>query len=208
MLKYLFYNLPYVWDALPFVLLSIPIIVLFRWLRIRSLRKRAIQTTAWHEVGIGLFLMSIVFFSSITFFPHIMLYYGPPFISIQGYIGIVPENINLIPFRVFQDFYHEVIIDRKIDYLITNILGNIVGFLSFGFFLPLLWERMTFPKTILIAFVFSLFVELNQLPLGRGTDIDDLWINTLGAVFGFLVFLLFQKCLPQFTKKFRIKTNQ
>ncbi len=208
MLKYLFYNLPYVGASLPYVLLSIPIIVLFRWFRIRSLKKMAMQTTVWHEVGIGLFLMSIVFFSSITFFPHIMLYSRPPFISIDWYVGIVPENINLIPFRVFQDFYHEVIIDRNIDYLITNILGNIVGVLSFGFFLPLLWERMTFPKTILIAFLFSLFVELNQLPLGRGTDIDDLWINTLGAIFGFLVFLLFQKCLPQFTKKFRIETNQ
>ena len=29
-----------------------------------------------------------------------------------------------------------------------------------------------------------------QLPLDRGTDIDDLWLNTLGAALGYLVFLL------------------
>lgn len=205
MLKYLFYNLPYFWNALPFVLVFVPFILLFRWLRVRTLRKKAVQTTKWHEAGIVLFLLCVVFFSSITFFPHIMLYYGPPFLSIHGYIGIVPENINLIPFRVFPDLYQELIVNRSVDYLITNIFGNIIGFLPFGFFLPLLWNRMTFPKTILTAFLFSLFVELNQLPLGRGTDIDDLWINTLGAVCGFLIYLLVQKCFPVFTTKFRIE---
>lgn len=209
MLKYLFYNLPYIRNALPYVLLFTPFLLLFRWLRIRSFRGRGLQTTKWHEAGIILFLMCVVFFSSITFFPHIMLNFRrPPFIFILGYIGIVPENINLIPFRVFPDLYQELIVNRSVDYLITNIFGNIIGFLPFGFFPPLLWKRMTFGKTVLTAFLFSLFVELNQLPIGRGTDIDDLWINTLSAVLGYLLYLLLQKCAPRFTEKFRMKTIQ
>ncbi len=46
-------------------------------------------------------------------------------------------------------------------------------------------------KKVLI--VSSLFIEICQFPQARGTDIDDLWINTLGAIIGYAMYCLFAK---------------
>ena len=94
-------------------------------------------------------------------------------------------RINLIPFRIFADS-----LASGTGYFIINFLGNIGMFLPIGFFTALLWERPSFLKSAGAGFFTSLTIELCQLPLDRGTDIDDLWLNTLGAALGYLVFLL------------------
>ena len=44
-------------------------------------------------------------------------------------------------------------------------------------------------KTVLAGFGYSLFIELTQLfVFGRSTDIDDLMLNTIGALIGALIF--------------------
>ena len=42
---------------------------------------------------------------------------------------------------------------------------------------------------MLSGFLISLAIELAQYPLERGTDIDDLWLNTLGALLGWAVYI-------------------
>ena len=39
----------------------------------------------------------------------------------------------------------------------------------------------------------SLCIELLQLPQARGTDIDDLWLNVIGAFIGYWVYFLLTK---------------
>ena len=60
-------------------------------------------------------------------------------------------------------------------------------------------------KAILTGFLTSLAIELCQLPLGRGSDVDDLILNTLGAFLGYLIFLLLQNLKPNYTSKFKVK---
>ena len=43
------------------------------------------------------------------------------------------------------------------------------------------------------AFFFTLFIEVNQLLNNRSTDIDDILLNILGAVFGYEFFKLWNK---------------
>jgi len=65
----------------------------------------------------------------------------------------------------------------------------------------LLWRKSR--KNVLItAFLCSLAIELCQLPQARGTDIDDIWLNTLGAFIGYTVWRLLDKKLPSFCGKF------
>ena len=74
----------------------------------------------------------------------------------------------------------------------VNILGNIMAFAPFGFFLPLL--NKNYRKFFLItffSFVFSLTVELMQLYLKVGIfDVDDMVLNTLGGILGYLAFVI------------------
>lgn len=44
-----------------------------------------------------------------------------------------------------------------------------------------------FYGTVLFAIAFSLIIETAQYFIGRGTDIDDSMMNTLGAILGYLI---------------------
>lgn len=73
-----------------------------------------------------------------------------------------------------------------------NLGGNIIGFLPFGFILPIILRdtRGIFKITIL-GFTFSALVECLQLYLRVGSfDVDDMLLNTIGAMIGYLLFLL------------------
>ena len=68
---------------------------------------------------------------------------------------------------------------------------NVVMFLPFGFLIPLLCpENRNVFRIALGGLVFSLLIEASQILSLRGTDVDDLIMNTLGAVLGYFLFRL------------------
>ena len=73
-----------------------------------------------------------------------------------------------------------------------NLAGNVVAFVPFGLFLPLLLRDLRrFWKTVLLGFEFSLLVEITQLFGKVGSfDVDDILLNTLGAACGYVSFLV------------------
>jgi len=77
-------------------------------------------------------------------------------------------------------------------YKYKNIGGNIVGFIPLGLLLPLLFFRSGKGlKSIAATFLISLSFETIQLYTGRGVfDVDDLLLNTLGGLTGYLLYLL------------------
>lgn len=85
-------------------------------------------------------------------------------------------TVNLVP---FQDFTPE------------NLLGmalNVAMFVPLGFLLPAYFDRYrSFVPTLDAGILTSLTVELIQLFTFRATDVDDLIMNTLGAIVGFLL---------------------
>ena len=73
-----------------------------------------------------------------------------------------------------------------------NLAGNVVAFVPFGLFLPLLLRDLRyFWKSVLLGFEFSLLVEIMQLFGKVGSfDVDDILLNTLGAACGYAAFLI------------------
>ena len=99
-------------------------------------------------------------------------------------------HYNLIPFYEIRRFLtHWRVLGKKA--VLLNLLGNIVAFMPFGFFLPVFSKRCRiFLNTVLYSFELSLFVELVQLVSKVGSfDVDDLLLNTIGGALGFLVYL-------------------
>ena len=78
---------------------------------------------------------------------------------------------------------------------LRNLAGNLVLLAPLGFFLPIFFKpvRQVW-KMLAIGFLVSLSIELSQLFLAvRIFDVDDIIFNTLSVLFGFLIFLLFNK---------------
>ena len=107
----------------------------------------------------------------------------------------VPVNYryNLVPFKEIKRF---IIYYRQIgiNAVILNLAGNVVAFMPFGFFLPLVSEhKIKFFKVFITAFSLSLSIELIQLISKVGScDVDDLILNTLGGLLGYWCFCIYK----------------
>lgn len=94
----------------------------------------------------------------------------------------IGNNVNLIPFTVL----------REVNLDILNFLGNVILFVPLGFLLVLISRQ--FRKvyySLLTGFFISVLIEFLQLFEGRGTDVDDVILNTMGTLLGYLVGYLF-----------------
>lgn len=71
-----------------------------------------------------------------------------------------------------------------------NIFGNVAAFVPFGCILPVIQRRFrNWLLLVISGFSFSLCVEVAQLVFRVGCfDVDDLLLNTLGALLGYGVF--------------------
>lgn len=76
-----------------------------------------------------------------------------------------------------------------------NLFGNIAAFVPFGTILPIMHHRYrSFLYMILMTFEFSLLIEVIQLVSKVGSfDVDDLLLNTIGGMLGYLVFEILNK---------------
>lgn len=101
---------------------------------------------------------------------------------------------NLIPFREIRRFivYADLLGPMAV---ISNLFGNIVIFMPFGFLVPILGrKKRNFWFTSLLSFAFSLAVECIQLVTRTGCfDVDDIFLNTIGGMLGYLVYALVQR---------------
>lgn len=99
---------------------------------------------------------------------------------------------------------------NNIDYLgwksvAINVLGNILAFVPFGYFVPKISEkrRMGVIFVTVLSFEFSLIVEVIQLITRLGCfDVDDLLLNTAGGFIGYICFyFMYRRQQKRVTKK-------
>ncbi len=136
--------------------------------------KKGYRMAAW--LLFGLYLILMVYF---LFFAESM-----------GRNSVGREyHYNLQPFKEIHRYltYYETIGPFTV---FLNLGGNILAFVPFGLFFPLLSRKNRgFWKVALISFEVSLLVELIQLVTRVGScDVDDMLLNTLGGMIGHLCF--------------------
>ena len=77
-------------------------------------------------------------------------------------------------------------------YKITDkqILGNFVMLLPLGIYLPQLYKKISsFIPVLLVSMLVAILIEALQLATSyRSVDIDDVLLNTTGAVIGFILY--------------------
>lgn len=73
----------------------------------------------------------------------------------------------------------------------SNLFGNILIFVPFGFFIAMASSSRSFFKALFNSLGLSLCVEVLQLVTRVGSfDVDDILLNTIGGVLGYIVFMI------------------
>lgn len=100
---------------------------------------------------------------------------------------------NLVPFKEIERFwtYRRELGIRSF----YNLAGNVFIFMPAGFFVPILWKnKKGFLFTVCVSFEMSLLMETLQLLFRVGSfDVDDLILNTLGGMLGYVILTLVKK---------------
>jgi glycopeptide antibiotics resistance protein len=143
-------------------------------------------------------LLFLVFVAYIVCVLIITLY--PLAITREKIPGV--KGINFKPFvNTIKEFSYHSASGRSLltSHTFENILGNILLFLPLGILLPLLSVNLnSFWKIFLVAFFFSSSIEVlqwfsRQVGIYRSVDIDDVILNVMGSVVGFLILKLIYK---------------
>ena len=107
-------------------------------------------------------------------------------------------GINIIPFK-------EIFRYEAGTYLFyKNILGNVLLFLPFGFFVAYFVKVDKPFVMILLSLLVSLSIETTQLAIGRVFDVDDIILNVLGGIIGYIIYKILKsigQSLPSFCRK-------
>lgn len=101
------------------------------------------------------------------------------------------SGLNLTPFKEITRYPLDSI------QFFYNVIGNIVLFLPFGFFISNFIKAKKTHQVLIVSTLISLTAELIQFKIGRAFDIDDIILNVIGAILGFICY----KGLRQIRKK-------
>ncbi len=105
---------------------------------------------------------------------------------------------NLVPFTEISRYKFGS------DLFIYNVLGNILLFIPFGYFVSGYIKATKVSHILAVTIISSLTIEVVQLQIGRSFDVDDIILNVFGGLIGFLIYIALcaiKKHLPKFLQR-------
>jgi glycopeptide antibiotics resistance protein len=100
---------------------------------------------------------------------------------------------NYIPFKTILPY---LLGDNGFLIGALNIGGNIAYLIPFGFLLPFVFASIDWKKSLVVAVLSGMSIELTQVLLHIGIfDVDDVLLNGLGVMVGYWIYILFQKVM-------------
>ena len=179
--------------------------------RKRALQAMKLQSSIWREAGLVLFVMAIFSILALTLWPT--YYWEKQGVnSMWGDLLILIERpsltseLNLTPFSVFANYIENLSQGPAMFFsTLLNFFGNLAVFVPIGFFPALLFRKANWKYSLAIGFGMSLFIEVVQYFIMRNSAVDDVILNTAGAMCGYLVYVLLRRWCPHFVGKFHCK---
>lgn len=105
---------------------------------------------------------------------------------------------NFIPFKEIMRYNFDS------SLFFRNVIGNIILFIPFGYLVSYYLKNTKYFIVIILTFITSISTEIIQMYIGRSFDIDDIILNFVGGILGFIIFKIQSKIidkLPIFLKK-------
>ncbi len=190
--QYFFFDtyIGYFLQMLPVVLLAAVVYVV---LRRNYLKKQNRAVDKWAEVCglllvcwlVGLVALTVVpnnFWNTMWYF---LFYHRPS----GAYIRMFTFDYNFLPTFVGR--------------FGTENFGNIIMFVPMGILYPLIKKDVDWKGMLGASFALSACIELIQPIMGRSFDVNDLILNTFGAMIGFFLLWVARKIISKLfaTKK-------
>ena len=97
------------------------------------------------------------------------------------------SSANFTPFKEILRY------DIKSPLFYKNILGNLLLFMPYGMILGYYIKTDKNYVIIILSAITSLSIEIIQLSIGRVFDVDDIILNIIGGLLGFMLYKLFKK---------------
>ena len=182
--------------SLTWIISTLPFLIPYHILLTSQSKKIGCKLAIERIVIIYIFVYYLTGVLSFTGIPSIrdIVYNSFGIITPKG-LNFPLNEINLIPFRWITEG-------------VRPYIENILLFIPLGFLLPCIWKKYdVLWKTALSGMTFSLIIELSQLFNSRVTDIDDLLMNTLGALIGWVIFRLLKKHLLKSQDKVSVQST-
>ncbi len=107
----------------------------------------------------------------------------------------ISYGINLVPFKEITRY------PFMSNLFVLNVLGNIVIFIPFGLFVSRHCKLKNIMYIFMISAMSSFIIEYVQLKIGRAFDIDDIILNVIGGLLGYLIYtglVSIKKHMPKF----------
>ena len=84
-----------------------------------------------------------------------------------------------------------------------NVVGNMLLFLPFGFFISYYLKNTKPFLTLLLTVIASVSIEVVQMSIGRVFDVDDIILNVCGGMIGYFLYYLLIKIGEKTPKVFK-----
>lgn len=166
---------------------TFPAWLICRIIWLRQKKSAGFRVVIRHEIILLFFVMYIASVLAITISPA----------SILGFNAGKAPIVNIVPVINSYKYFISTLAEPDgiaKSYAIENIIGNLLLFLPVGIFLPILNPKFKRLKNVLLlCFFCSLSIEsiqygLRQLGTYRTVDIDDVILNTIGGLLGWLIY--------------------
>ena len=164
---------------------SMVVFISIVWCLVRAICTIKSKRVDWkREVQLLFVYICIVVVARFTFFP---------FSKVNGEIQpLVFESAKAFPFRANWIPFVNLLDYPEVRDILINVIGNTAMFIPLGIVWPSVYKGLdTHWKVISAGIGVSLCIEILQLPFyDRVSDIDDLLLNSLGFIIGYLLYLL------------------
>jgi glycopeptide antibiotics resistance protein len=155
-------------DIIPMIILFIIMAILLKVVSVEMGKRKG---NIWIEFKLLIYIIySFVLFQLVT---------TTDFVSYSN---------NFIPFK--EIFRYEV----NSPLFIRNIIGNIALFIPFAYIITdviyIVCKKTNFFVTTMYILITSVSIESIQFFIGRTFDIDDILLNFVGGIFGYIIYKL------------------
>ena len=205
-------------QMLPCMLVGVVGFLLLRPFRCKRLQGKGLVSSVPREWALLLFVMFLAGLASLTLFPAYLWAWVTDWLFRREFWAMAWGERTFLSFypswaetmmgldhlsdmlQPFQEIRRAL--DSLSPWLMFMLLGNIGMFMPLGFFPALLWRGWRWWKAALLGCLCSCTIEFTQFFIGRSTDIDDVILNTTGALLGFVLWALCRAAFPRLTATF------
>lgn len=178
-------------EVVPITIIVGIIYVIYRFIKIK---KNKLLVNKFDEIIKLIFVCYLTGLINLVLVPNNLWSYFWFYIK-NGYSTEYSLNLFSGSFNFVPSLYKYLIkSELSIGSWIRNMLiGNMLMFIPMGILLPLVFKKINKKNIFIISLFIPLLIEILQPIFSRSFDIDDIIMNFIGIVIGYLVVIIFRK---------------